>query len=514
MTHFIENGRVIDPLRRIDAKLNLLLENGKIACLTREKLPADEITDASGLVVCPGFIDLHGHEDPVKDGVRYADEQRANLACLLRMGVTTCLAGNCGDNFCDPSEFLDLIDREGCFVNVAMLAGYTYFRDRLSSATHYEPASSAERKRIAAALRKALEAGCAGISFGLEYVPGMSGEELREAARVCAPSGKLIAAHIRFCAEKAPEAAAEILETGREESVPVQISHIGSMAGYGQMEEFLNLVDSYRAGGMDACCDCYPYSAFSTTIGSAPYDDLEAIHCSYEDIELCEQYLENPSDEQSGIELYVKITSRYDRVIDGLGNGLYQYYRDEHFYDPEISGETLLLNMQMLHGKMVSYQATHFPPPSSHMGGQRPKMLYDVFISHANADKIEYVDQLKESIDKLRIKVFYDKDSLEWGDNWKTKILEGVGQAEFAIIVISENFFGREWTEKELREFLSRQNTNGQKIILPILHNITTAQLKEEYPAVADIQALNSADYSCDEIALKFAGQLIKRLKS
>ena len=288
MTHFIENGRVIDPLRRIDAKLNLLLENGKIACLTREKLPADEITDASGLVVCPGFIDLHGHEDPVKDGIRYADEQRANLACLLRMGVTTCLAGNCGDNFCDPSEFLDLIDREGCFVNVAMLAGYTYFRDRLSSATHYEPASSAERKRIAAALRKALEAGCAGISFGLEYVPGMSGEELREAAHVCAPSGKLIAAHIRFCAEKAPEAAAEILETGRAESVPVQISHIGSMAGYGQMEEFLNLVDSYRADGTDACCDCYPYSAFSTTIGSAPYDDLEAIHCSYEDIELCE----------------------------------------------------------------------------------------------------------------------------------------------------------------------------------------------------------------------------------
>ena len=84
----------------------------------------------------------------------------------------------------------------------------------------------------------------------------------------------------------------------------------------------------------------------------------------------------------------------------------------------------------------------------------------------------------------------------------------------FIIIVISENFFDREWTEKELNEFLNRQNTNGQKIILPILHNITTAQLKEKYPDVADIQALNSADYSCDEIALKFAGQLIKRLKA
>ena len=140
--------------------------------------------------------------------------------------------------------------------------------------------------------------------------------------------------------------------------------------------------------------------------------------------------------------------------------------------------------------------------------------MYDVFISHANADKAAYVDDLKKSLDKLNIQVFYDKDALEGGDNWKDKIMEGVKKAEFAIIVISENFFGREWTEKELSDFLSRQNQNGQKIILPILHGITVAQLQEKYPAVADIQALDSSKYTCDEIALKFAAQLIKRLKS
>ena len=140
--------------------------------------------------------------------------------------------------------------------------------------------------------------------------------------------------------------------------------------------------------------------------------------------------------------------------------------------------------------------------------------MYDVFISHANADKASYVDDLKNSLDKLNIRIFYDKDTLEWGDNWKNKILEGVEKAEFAIIVISEIFFGREWTEKELTDFLNRQNRNGQKIILPILHGITVAQLQEKYPAVADIQALDSSKYSCDEIALKFAGQLIKRLKA
>ena len=140
--------------------------------------------------------------------------------------------------------------------------------------------------------------------------------------------------------------------------------------------------------------------------------------------------------------------------------------------------------------------------------------MYDVFVSHANTDKATYVDDLKKSLDKLNIHVFYDKDTLEWGDNWKSKILEGVKKAEFAIIVISENFFDREWTEKELTDFLNRQNRNGQKIILPILHNITVAQLQEKYPAVADIQALDSSKYSCDEIALKFAAQLIKRLKA
>lgn len=106
------------------------------------------------------------------------------------------------------------------------------------------------------------------------------------------------------------------------------------------------------------------------------------------------------------------------------------------------------------------------------------------------------------------------KETLEWGDKFKDKILEGTKKAEFAIIVISQNFFGREWTEKELVAFLNRQNRNGQKLILPIIHNITITQLQEKYPSVADIQAIDSSKYSCDEIALLFARQLIKRLKA
>ncbi len=139
---------------------------------------------------------------------------------------------------------------------------------------------------------------------------------------------------------------------------------------------------------------------------------------------------------------------------------------------------------------------------------------FDVFISHANKDKEDLIEELYQSLNTLGVNIFYDKESLEWGDNWKDRILNGTKKAEFAIIVISENFFDREWTERELAEFLNRQNRNGQKLILPILHNITTEQLKAKYPLVADIQAIDSAKYSCDQIALLFARQLIRRLKN
>lgn len=145
---------------------------------------------------------------------------------------------------------------------------------------------------------------------------------------------------------------------------------------------------------------------------------------------------------------------------------------------------------------------------------KNPQMKeYDVFLSHANADKNDYVDELYHILCKLGIRVFYDKESLEWGDDWKKRILAGTQKSEFAIIVISENFFGREWTEKELSEFLNRQNQDGQKIILPLLYNISIDDLKSHYPHLESIQALRTTEISKEEVAIQFARQLIKRLK-
>ena len=138
---------------------------------------------------------------------------------------------------------------------------------------------------------------------------------------------------------------------------------------------------------------------------------------------------------------------------------------------------------------------------------------YDVFISHANRDKSEYVDSLYTSIRRLGVNIFYDSDVISWGDNWKQVILNGTDQSEFAIIVISENFFDREWTERELNEFLKRQNETGQKIVLPLIHGITLDLLKEKYPTLGDIQVVDTSRCSKEEITILFAKELIKRIR-
>lgn len=185
-------------------------------------------------------------------------------------------------------------------------------------------------------------------------------------------------------------------------------------------------------------------------------------------------------------------TLLFQRRFDELVAALTSISNDEAFIDKMNGVEKV---------EVPKYQAKTLPE-------------YDVFISHANKDKEGLIDELYESLNRLGIKIFYDKESLIWGDEWKKQILNGVSKAEFAIIVISKNFFDREWTEKELTQFLNRQNKNGQKMILPILHNISMKQLKDKYPGIADIQAINSKDYTCDQIALLFANILIKRLKS
>lgn len=288
MKTLIKNGTLIDPASRIHAKNNLLLEDGKILAHVPDEPEADVVIDAAGKYVCPGFIDIHMHEDP------YDPETDRLLpsimTSMLRMGVTTAIGGNCGINTVSPVKYLELMDRDGGPVNMGLLAGHTFLREQAGHADKYTAVTREELSRIVRLSQEALEAGCLGVSFGIRYVPGISMEEMVETARGCQRDRKFIAAHVRDDAEHIFTAVQELLDVGRALDIPVQNSHVGSMGGFGQMERLLAMMDLCRANGMDLSGDCYPYYAFSTRIGETTYDEgfLERYQTDYSVIEICE----------------------------------------------------------------------------------------------------------------------------------------------------------------------------------------------------------------------------------
>lgn len=126
---------------------------------------------------------------------------------------------------------------------------------------------------------------------------------------------------------------------------------------------------------------------------------------------------------------------------------------------------------------------------------------YNVFISHASKDKLSYVDKLVRAIEETGLSVFYDTESIAWGDSISSKVEEGLNNCDRAVVVISKNFFDRKWTEYELMTLLQRQNSEGRKIIMPILHRITKRQFVRHYPELSDIKFKYSKNTSCNGLA-------------
>lgn len=284
----IRNGYVIDPKNRINSCQNVLIEDGVVKNISKENFPADEIIDASNRIICPGFVDIHIHEAP------YNEEKQAFdggiFDCMLRMGVTTCIGGNCGIGPENPSDYLDAVDKHGVPVNVGMLIPHESLRANVGENEKYKHAKPENIKKMKNLATDFLAKGALGLSFGVRYVPGTTEDELHAICSTVKSEQKIIASHIRNDAAYVFDAAREFIDIGKQVDVPVQISHIGSMAAFGQMNEFLSLIDSYRVSGVDVWCDCYPYNAFSTGIGETTYDTgfLQRYKTTYDKIEIAE----------------------------------------------------------------------------------------------------------------------------------------------------------------------------------------------------------------------------------
>ena len=139
---------------------------------------------------------------------------------------------------------------------------------------------------------------------------------------------------------------------------------------------------------------------------------------------------------------------------------------------------------------------------------------YDVFVSHANANKQSFVDSLYDQLNRLRIRIWYDSTEIDWGDGLKEKIQEGLSKCRFGIVILSPEFIERKWTNQELSELLTRQNESHEKVVLPLLYNLTVEQMKEQYPVLGDIKAREvREDEDAKDVVIDFARILIRQLK-
>lgn len=296
-TVFIYGGTVVDPAQGLECLADVVCKSGKVTEImidpSQEKREAwkkesDLVIDATGKIVCPGFIDIHMHEDPYD---METDTIRQNISkCMVRMGVTTAVGGNCGSNNAAPDHYLDVVDRDGYAVNLALMAGHTFLRNQCSDVGKYDCVDDETIAAMAKLGKQYLDAGCVGISFGVKYIPGTRWEEIIGLAELCQSRDKVVSSHVRNDVDGVFDACRELADIGRDAGVKVQFSHIGSMGGYGQMERLLTQIAGYRAEGIDLMCDCYPYDAFSTEIGATTYDteNFAAYQSDYSHILLCD----------------------------------------------------------------------------------------------------------------------------------------------------------------------------------------------------------------------------------
>jgi len=267
----INNGLVIDPFNKINYKMNLGILNGKIACISKEHLSGNTDINAESLIVTPGFVDMHMHEDP------YNSKGDSFALCIsnsmLNMGVTTVVGGNCGIGPSNPLEYLDAVDRLGYPINIAMYAPHESLRNIFGDFDKYGLVDKENIDKMAKLLKLQLDGGCIGFSMGIEYIPGINEYEATELMKVTAKSNKLVAIHQRGDAKQSISSIEEIINYAKITSASLQISHVSSMCSFGQMREALSIIDYYRSQGLDIGFDNYPYYAYCTFIGSTCFDD-------------------------------------------------------------------------------------------------------------------------------------------------------------------------------------------------------------------------------------------------
>ena len=226
---------------------------------------AIETIDASGLVVTPGFIDVHTHCDRGIKRVPTVDN-------YILQGVTTVIGGNCGGHPFPLQELFKGLEETGISINFGSLIGHNTIRREVMKFKMEAPTEE-EMSQMKALIDKEMRAGGLGFSTGLSYLPGIYSktEEIVELASAVSTYDGIYASHIRDQAQHITEAIEEAITIGEKNNLTVQISHIklADDEVWGETERITKPVDDARARGVDVFLDQYPYTATSSGFTSS-----------------------------------------------------------------------------------------------------------------------------------------------------------------------------------------------------------------------------------------------------
>ena len=259
----ILNGRVIDGTGAAGRLTDIAIRDGRIVSVggNFSSGAATAAIDASGLVVTPGFIDVHTHADDIAS--------RPFAENFAQMGVTTIVAGNCGSSALDVGDELDEIRNKGISINFATLIGHNTVRQSVMGSADRVPTID-EIAKMKSIVFKAMADGAVGFSTGLQYIPGTYAKtnEITELMRVAANEGGIYATHMRNEGTALEDAIRESINIAELTNARLEISHlkVDSPKRWGAASIALNLIDDARKRGVNVQADQYAYTAGSSSL--------------------------------------------------------------------------------------------------------------------------------------------------------------------------------------------------------------------------------------------------------
>jgi N-acyl-D-aspartate/D-glutamate deacylase len=262
----IRNGRVIDPESGLDAVRNVAISGGKIQAVSASPLEGRSTIDATGLVVAPGFIDLHSHGQDTEN-YRYKAMDGVTTALEMEVGVADV------DAWYDKRKSQTLI-------NYGATIGHVPVRMRVMHdpgnflPTHDAAHRAASENEIAECKRQVeqgLMRGAAGVGLAIQYTPAASREEIVEMFRLAAQYRAACFVHIRGSGTQSIAALEEVIAASESTGAPAHVAHITS-AGLSSTPRLLQMIAEARARKVDITTELYPYTAAMTALESAVFD--------------------------------------------------------------------------------------------------------------------------------------------------------------------------------------------------------------------------------------------------